>query len=119
MSRILLAEDDQNVRLLIMSILRQQGHNVHVAFDGLEALRMLRVLLPDVLITDLLMPRLPGLELINAARADQPDLPIVVVSAYTHYTRDALAAEGVLQLKKPFSQPELLKVVKRAMATAH
>lgn len=117
MSRILLVDDDPNIRRLIMSILRQHGHMVHVAFDGLEAIRLLRVLMPEMLVTDLLMPRMPGLELINAAREDLPDLPIVVVSAYTNYTREALEAEGIHTLRKPFSQDELVSVVNRAIPT--
>jgi CheY-like chemotaxis protein len=115
MSRILLVDDDQNIRRLIMSILRQQGHTVHVAYDGREAIRLLSVIMPEVLVTDLLMPRMPGLELINAAREDLPGLPIVVVSAYTNYTREALEADGIHTLKKPFSQDDLVSVVNQAI----
>lgn len=82
MATVLVVEDDDSSRLLIKSILRASGHRVIETRNGNEAVRELTNGLPDIMITDLLMPKMDGLELIARVRSDfSPVLPIIVISA--------------------------------------
>jgi CheY-like chemotaxis protein len=115
MAYILVAEDEHNIGLLVSRILTEQGHEVQVVHNGVEALAVLKQNPPDALVTDLNMPRMTGLELISIARRDFPTLPIIAVSAYIDGTRLALRVNKVHPLSKPFTRQELLKVINTAI----
>jgi two-component system response regulator PilR (NtrC family) len=101
MSLILVVEDEHNIRKLMTFILRQSGHDVRIANNGMEALALLGYISPDVLLTDLNMPHMTGLELIDIARRDFPHLSIIAVSAFTEYLQ---AAPNVYVVKRNGTQ---------------
>ena len=116
---ILLAEDNDDVAMLICNMLRDEGYSVSRAVDGQEALEMLREELPDMLITDIAMPRMDGLELMRNVRADETMccLPIVVVSARVedHERLEGISAGAEVYLAKPFINEELLLIVNKLL----
>ena len=116
---ILLAEDNDDVAMLICNMLRDEGYSVSRAVDGQEALEMLREELPDMLITDIAMPRMDGLELMRIVRADETMccLPIVVVSARVedHERLEGISAGADVYLAKPFINEELLLIVNKLL----
>ncbi|MDX1808799.1 MAG: response regulator [Sulfurospirillaceae bacterium] len=81
-SSILLAEDDKNVRESFKKVLLLYVDKVYEADDGLKAYEMYHKLTPDIIITDIRMPKLNGLELIKKIRAVNSELPIIVTSAF-------------------------------------
>ena len=119
LSSILIAEDNDDVAMLICNMLRDEGYCVSRAVDGQEALEMLREELPDMLITDIAMPRMDGLELMRSVRADETMccLPIVVVSARVedHERLDGISAGAEVYLAKPFINEELLLIVNKLL----
>ena len=116
---ILIAEDNDDVAMLICNMLRDEGYSVSRAVDGQEALEMLREELPDMLITDIAMPRMDGLKLMRSVRADETMccLPIVVVSARVedHERLDGISAGAEVYLAKPFINEELLLIVNKLL----
>ena len=80
---ILLIDDDAKVRQLITQLLTADGHEVQAAQDGLEGLRLFHAQLPDLVITDILMPEKDGLEMIRELRAAGFSRPIVAISETT------------------------------------
>lgn len=118
-SSILVAEDNDDVAMLICNMLRDNGYSVTRAVDGQEALEMLREELPDMLITDIAMPRMDGLGLMRSVRADDTMccLPIVVVSARVedHERLDGISAGAEVYLAKPFINEELLLIVNKLL----
>ncbi len=78
--RILLVDDEPNIRILLGSILQQAGYVVDVAEDGYSALRKIQEALPDMVITDLRMPNMNGFELLSVIRTRLPHLPTVAIS---------------------------------------
>jgi DNA-binding response OmpR family regulator len=77
--RVLLAEDDRFLRRAAAARLRQQGFTVLVAVDGEEALRVARAERPDVVLLDLIMPKLQGFEVLKALKGDPATSPIPVI----------------------------------------
>lgn len=77
---VLLVDDEPRVRAITATLLRRLGHEVLEAHDGVEALASAAERKPDLVVTDLAMPRLGGLELIRALRVDAPALPAVVLT---------------------------------------
>jgi CheY-like chemotaxis protein len=83
MACVLFADDDADIRALATQLLGRRGHNVVTAGDGLEAITLLAELLPDVVITDLNMPRQDGFAVCRAVR-QSPQLrhiPLVLITA--------------------------------------
>jgi signal transduction histidine kinase len=111
--RILLVEDDPNVRQLTATLLTQAGHSVITAGDGLDALTQIDENPVDLIITDVIMPRLSGPAMIRRLRDKGIVVPVLYVSGYT--TRQ-MAHHGLLDpaenlLLKPFSRDELLRKI--------
>lgn len=116
-----MAEDDDDIRMITTRILERGGHSVVATSDGEQALDAVRRTDPDVVITDVNMPRMTGLELCRAIRADPEarDLPVLVVSgSITPEDRDATAAGATGLLTKPYRAAELLAMVGRLLKRA-
>lgn len=118
-ARLLVVDDDLEVRTFLSRHLRRLGYHVEEAADGEEAVARVSQAVPDVVITDMVMPRLDGLGLLRALRRTEPDLPIIVLTAHGS-TDNAIAAmrEGVVfdYLLKPLPDVAMLEVaVQRAL----
>ena len=116
---ILVAEDDNDVALLITQMLKNQGYRFHWAHNGRDAYEYIKENMPRLIITDIMMPEMDGLELIKAIRGneDTAHLPIIVVSARTE-NDDRLAgfdAGAEVYLGKPFIPDELLMMVRKLL----
>lgn len=116
---ILVAEDDNDVALLITQMLKNNGYNYRHAANGKEALELIAEIEPQMLITDIMMPEMDGLELIKAVRGNKEtnQIPIIVVSARSE-NNDRLAgfdAGAEIYLSKPFVPDELLMIVRRLL----
>lgn len=111
--RVLFAEDEDRVAVGIGYGLQDAGHDVlHVA-DGLEALDQFEGFGPDVLLTDIDMPRLDGLELVRRLRLRRPDLPVVILSGCSTQHADAMEEGAFERLVKPTSVEAILTAVER------
>jgi DNA-binding NtrC family response regulator len=114
---LLLADDDAPQRAMLAGALEMQGHQVLQAPDGVQALEMLRGNPVDLLLTDLRMPGLDGLELLTEVRGLNPLIPVVVMTAYGTI-EDAVRAmqEGAFTfVTKPVELPSLFLHVERAL----
>jgi CheY-like chemotaxis protein len=78
--RVLIVDDEENLRQLGKHILQSQGYEVHCAGDGFEGLTALKKSLPDVIISDLQMPNMNGFEFLSVVRQRFPAVPVVVIS---------------------------------------
>jgi CheY-like chemotaxis protein len=76
-SRVLLVDDDPLIRKLISGYLVAAGYVVRTAVDGLDALGKLGAGLPDLIISDLVMPRMSGIELLDVVRIRFPQIPVI------------------------------------------
>ena len=93
MPDILIIEDDENIRFLLGEEFSLYGFDVRVAPDGRSGLDQAGVKRPDVVLLDLMMPGVPGEEVLRRLKADDPCLPVVIYSAYAD-RREAVMAMG-------------------------
>jgi CheY-like chemotaxis protein len=123
MAKIVLIEDEPGLRRTTLRVLRSGGHTVDAYENGRPAVEHLERETPDLLVTDIFMPEMEGLETIRRVRALHPELPIIAVSGFSFEDGDYLQiAEkfgAVASLKKPFRPVELLELVKRLLAEQH
>jgi CheY-like chemotaxis protein len=116
--RILLIEDNREARAVIEELLREEGYEVDVAGDGQEALDRLAAAPPELVVTDLHMPRLGGAELLARLRNVVPETPILLMTAEripeAERQRSGLWTEG--HLSKPIEIDPLLTEVARLLA---
>ncbi len=116
-STVLIAEDDTVQREILADILLKAGYQVRAVPSGREAIDSLREETRDLLLTDLRMPEMDGLDLLREAKRMRPDIEVVVMTAYaTVKTAVSAMKEGATDyLAKPFDKDELLLVVERAL----
>ena len=115
---ILLVEDKDSLRAMLRHALEAHGHSVIEARDEAEAIRALRTARPGVVLSDLRLPEGDGFGVLRAAKELDPELPVVVMTAYSTI-QDAVKAikEGALDfLAKPVDPDHLLLMVERALS---
>ena len=114
MGCILVAEDDFKTRLLIKIMLQRAGYRTDEAEDARQALDVLDSDTPvDLMISDVIMPDVDGLELLEQAQKEHPHIPVILLSGQrkTDWIQKALDKGAVGCLSKPFTQDELVKAV--------
>jgi DNA-binding response OmpR family regulator len=114
--RILLVDDDPHLRVVLAEQLRDDGFEVATARDGQEALRRLEAGWPDLILLDLMMPRIDGLALARQIKAEA-DLPIIVLSAIDTADSKAHLLNEVAEdyVAKPYHYPELRARIQRVL----
>ncbi|MBN8452220.1 response regulator [Accumulibacter sp.] len=117
--KILIADDEQNIVISIEFLLRREGFEVLVAGDGEEALAKVRGERPDLVLLDVMMPKMNGFDVCQALRAD-PDLAGTRILMLTAKGRDTEVSKGLGlgadgYMTKPFSTKELLAEVRKLL----
>ena len=115
MSRLLVVDDDIQMLSALEAVLTNGGHEVQTASNGIDAVSKLKKQKPQAIITDLRMPAMNGLELLDHVRRTEPDVPVILLSAYGSVP---IAVEAIRNgatdfLVKPFSQEALEAVLGR------
>ena len=119
--RVVVADDEASARSGLAKLLGDEGFDVTVAEDGQKALTRVQELAPDVLVTDLRMPNMDGIELLRRAREVAPELIVILVTAFAEVETAVRAMhEGAEHyLTKPLQIDELLLVIRRALEQRH
>ena len=108
MANILLVEDDTAVRSVVLRYLKSQGHRVVEAENGIEGLTRLKAQTVDLVVTDVDMPEMHGIELIQSVREEKPEVSIVVITAVHESINVLEHALGIRHLLlKPFDLKDL------------
>jgi DNA-binding NtrC family response regulator len=115
--RVLIVDDEANARTALAELVRDEGYAVETAADGFKALPKLTEQAPHVLLTDLKMPGMDGLELMRKARELDPDIAVIVMTAHgaVETAVDAMRQGASDYLTKPLNIDELLIVIDRVL----
>ncbi|MEM7169062.1 MAG: response regulator [Pseudomonadota bacterium] len=113
MAQIILAEDDSSMREFLARALRRAGHDVEAVGDGLDALKSLTNTPYDLLLADVVMPGLDGIELARRASKEQPGIKVMFITGFAAVALKARdeSTKGARVLSKPFHLKDLVEEV--------
>lgn len=118
MTRVLYVEDEALLAISMEGVLVDEGFSVELAFDGSEGLEKASQFVPDIIVTDYMMPKLDGLGMVGILREQGIDAPVIVTTAVPE---EKLAPELLsnvdLYLGKPFTEAELVDALTRVAAS--
>ncbi len=116
MKRVLVVDDEENIRLVLQTLLKRNGYQVETADSGEQALTLIDSFGPDVVITDVRMPKMGGLDLLSTLRAKNNPATVIVMSAYGNVDQaiEALQAGAYDYIQKPFKPEEVVLCLRKA-----
>jgi two-component system response regulator AtoC len=116
MRRILVVDDEENIRLVLKTLLKKHGFDVEVADSGEAALALLDAFDPNVILTDVRMPRMGGMDLLATLKAKQHPATVIVMSAYGNVDLaiEAMKAGAYDYVSKPFKPDEVVLALRKA-----
>ena len=109
---ILICDDEEGIRESFKLILDEQ-YSLKFATNGIEALDMLKSFTPDLMLLDIKMPKLHGMEILKQVKKMKPKLPVIIVTGYqsVEMAQEAIKNGAADYIPKPFESKEILKVV--------
>ena len=116
MRRVLVVDDEENLRLVVRTFLKREGYEVEVAASGEEALALVEAFGPDVILTDVRMPKMGGLDLLATLKAKGIESTVIVMSAYGNLdlALEAMKAGAYDYIQKPFKAEEVILTLRKA-----
>ena len=116
MTTILLVEDDKNQSLLYEQELRQEGYEIITAFNGKEALEKVQEQLPDIIIMDINMPKMDGIEAMGRILSNNKNVPVIINTAYSNYKDSFMSWAADAYVVKSSDLSELKDKIKEVLA---
>ena len=115
---VLIVDDEENICSILSRLIKTEDLTALVARDGHTALKMISLDMPDVLLVDFKMPGMDGMEVLKRAKKMDPDLPVIMITAYADIPGavKAMKAGAHDYLAKPFEHHEVVRIVHRALA---
>jgi len=116
MTTILLVEDDKNQSLLYEQELRQEGYEIITAFNGKEALEKVQEQLPDIIIMDINMPKMDGIEAMGRILSNNKNVPVIINTAYSNYKDSFMSWAADAYVVKSSDLSEIKSKIKEVLA---
>jgi two-component system NtrC family response regulator len=118
MDTILIVDDEKNYPLVLSAVLQEEGYETLTAFSGLEALDILDHSDVDLVLTDMKMPKMDGIELLEKVKGKDAELPVIMLTAHGTVEKavEAMQKGAYHYILKPFDNEQLILYVNRAMA---
>jgi two-component system, NtrC family, response regulator AtoC len=115
MGKILIVEDDAITRRNLSLLLSDEGYDVDQATDGVQALEILAERPVDLVLSDIVMPRMDGLKLLQQLQFMSPQMPVMIMTSYVSDSLSSVPAGAAEFIRKPFVLDDLLFKVQRAL----
>jgi DNA-binding response OmpR family regulator len=116
MKKILLVDDEESIHLLYREELEEDGYEVHSALSGEEALEKLGIISPDLVILDINMPGMNGIDVLRRMKEIQPQLPVILCSAYQEFKQDLASWASDAYIVKSANLEELKATVRKHLS---
>jgi two-component system nitrogen regulation response regulator GlnG len=116
--QIMIVDDNEELCGMLSHLIEKAGFHAQVVYDGEVALKMMHSRSPDVMLLDIKMPSMDGMEVLRQVKEIDPDLPVVMITAFAeiHGAVEAIKAGAHDYLAKPFDNNEVIRVIHRALA---
>jgi CheY-like chemotaxis protein len=115
MTRILLVEDDEAVRTLVTRLLERNGYEVRAAAGPESALRQMKDFHPALLVMDMNLPGMHGLDLVHLLRGARLELPAIAITGEQLEEFEAMASGFSAVVQKPFTEADLIDAIKKTI----
>ncbi|MEN8211869.1 MAG: sigma-54 dependent transcriptional regulator [Thermodesulfobacteriota bacterium] len=118
MENILIVDDEKNYTMIIGEILQEEGYNTNTASSGMEALDILNSEIIDLVLTDVKMPGMSGIQLLENIKELNPDIPVIIMTAYGSVEKavDAMHKGAYTFILKPFENQALIAHITKALS---
>ena len=117
MKKILLVDDEESIHLLYREELEEEGYEVHSALSGEEAMEKLGIIKPDLIILDINMPGMNGIDALRRIKEKNHNLPVILSSAYQEFKQDLASWASDEYIVKSSNLDELKAAVKRHLSS--
>ena len=111
--KILVVDDEESIHLLYKEELEEEGYEVYSALDGEEALKKFGKLKPDLVVLDINMPGMDGIEVLRQMKQERPGVPVILSSAYPEYKQDLASWASDDYIVKSFNLDVLKDSIRR------
>ena len=113
---VLVVDDETGILETLSILLKNEGFAPIVALGGKQGLEKLRATSPDIVLTDIRMPTVGGIEVLSAARAKDPDMPVILMTAQADLRSaiEAVNAGAFYYVQKPFANDDIVAILRRA-----
>lgn len=111
--KILIADDEESIHLLYKEEFEEEGYEVHSVLSGEEAIKLFESLQPDLVILDINMPGMDGIEVLRQMKQKRPSVPVILSSAYPEYKQDLASWASDDYIVKSFNLDDLKASVRR------
>ncbi len=116
---VLIVDDDESQRFLCREVLTDEGYDVMVAIDGKEALEKVEQKLPDLVILDIVMPEMDGMEAMTRILRKHRRIPVILNTSYSSYRRDFMTWAADAYVVKSPDFTELKEKIRELLSTPH
>ncbi|WYP26129.1 response regulator [Alkalihalobacillus sp. FSL W8-0930] len=114
MKKLLVVDDQYGIRVLLNEILQKDGYSVHQAANGVQALSIVQDENPDLILLDMKIPGMDGLEILRRIKVTHPDIKVIMMTAYgeLNLINEAIELGAVSYFSKPFDIDDVRQVIR-------
>ena len=118
--KILVVDDQFGIRILLNEVLQKEGYDTYQAANGLQALEILNDHMPDLVLLDMKIPGMDGIEILKRMKVLQPDIKVIIMTAYGELDmiQEAMDLGAITHFAKPFDIDDIRKAVAKHLKTS-
>ncbi|HEY4550125.1 MAG TPA: response regulator [Bacillus sp. (in: firmicutes)] len=118
--KILVVDDQFGIRILLNEVLQKEGYDTYQAANGLQALEVLNDHVPDLVLLDMKIPGMDGIEILKRMKVLQPDIKVIIMTAYGELDmiQEAMDLGAITHFAKPFDIDDIRKAVAKHLKTS-
>ena len=118
--KILIVDDQFGIRILLNEVLQKEGYDTFQAANGLQALEILNDHVPDLVLLDMKIPGMDGIEILKRMKVLQPDIKVIIMTAYGELDmiQEAMDLGAITHFAKPFDIDDIRKAVEKHINTS-
>ena len=116
--KVLIVDDQYGIRILLNEVLQKEGYDTYQAANGLQALEVVQENVPDLILLDMKIPGMDGIEILKRVKALYPDMKVIIMTAYGELDmiQEAMDLGAITHFAKPFDIVDIREAVKKYLA---